>query len=553
MDQLLNDFRNAARGGNAKETADRAAPDRRLEDESTWERMDRLKAESMGWWAAPGGIGLAAGGSAGGAPRMGGSAPTGLSSSGAAPSGSNDAGLPSAGPLDGQGPSSASLPSAGLPSAARAGLENLVSAGLSSAGLLSAGLLPAGLLSTARPFADLVSAGREDWRALLMGSSFDYSRTLEDGAGTANGLSSWSAWGRAAETRFSGADGKLSIDGDVATATVGVDAQWGRWLAGVAVSHSFGEGAYTHASAGGGGELTSRLTSVNPYANFDVNERLSLWGAAGYGVGDLSLRSARADDAIVTGLESTLAAFGGRGVFSRRAGGLELAVVSDALFTNTVSDAATGLMGAEGASSRLRLMLEGSGSMPLWNGAVLRPTLEAGLRYDGGDAETGAGVELGGGLAYTGGRVSVEVNVRGLVAHEDAEYEEWGFSGSLRWQPNEDGRGWAMEAGSSWGNTASGVNALWSRQDASGIARGAGMDAARRFHAQLGYGLEGRKGRALWVPFFATEASAGQQAYRMGLKLTSGPNLEAGLELGRRTGTRGMAEDAIQLQGSVRW
>ena len=546
VDRLFDDFRNAARGADARETGERAAPDRHLEDESAWERMDRLKAESMGWWAAPGGfglaaggvapggIGLAAGGFAGGAP--GGPAPTGLSSSGASRSGSNDAEPPSAG-----------LSSAGLPSAARAGLENLVSAGLSSARVL-----PAGLLSTARPFAELLSRGREDWRALLMGSSFDYSRTLEDGAGTANGLSSWSAWGRAAETRFSGADGKLSIDGDVATATVGADARWGRWLTGVAVSHSFGKGAYTHASAGGG-ELKSRLTSVNPYANFDVNERLSLWGTVGYGVGDLSLRSARADDAIVTGLESTMAAFGGRGVFSRRAGGLELAVVSDALFTNTVSEAATGLMGAEGESSRVRLMLEGSGSMPLPNGAVLRPTLEAGLRYDGGDAETGAGVELGGGLALSAGRVSVEVNVRGLVAHEDAEYEEWGFSGSVKWQPNEDGRGWAMDAGSSWGDTASGVNALWSRQDASGIARGAGMDAARRFHAQLGYGLEGRRGRALWVPFFATEASAGQQAYRMGLKLTSGPNLEAGLELGRRTGTRGVTEDAIQLQGSVRW
>ena len=548
VDQLFDDFRNAARGADAKETGDRAAPDRRLEDESAWERMDRLKAESMGWGTAPGGTGLSGGGiglaggeSAGGTPRMGGPAPTGLS-----PSGSNDAGLPSAG-LSPAAPPSTGVPSAGLLSEARAGLENLVSAGLSSAGLPFAGLL-----STARPFADLLSRGRDDWRALLMGSSFDYSRTLEDGTGTANGLASWSAWGRAAETRFSGADGKLSINGEVATATVGADAQWGRWLAGVAVSHSFGEGAYTHASAGGG-ELTSRLTSVNPYANFDVNERLSLWGAVGYGVGDLALRSERADDTIETGLESTLAAFGGRGVFSRRAGGLKLAVVSDALFTNTVSEAAMGLMGAEGASSRVRLMLEGSGSMLLPNGAVLRPTLEAGLRYDGGDAETGAGVEIGGGLAFSARRLSVELNVRGLLAHEDAEYEEWGFSGSLKWQPNEDGSGWAMEAGSSWGDTASGVNALWSRQDASGLARAAGMDAARRFHAEFGYGLEGRRGRALWVPFFATESSAGQQAYRMGLKLTSGPNLEAGLELGRRTGARGVAEAAIQLQGSMRW
>ena len=284
-----------------------------------------------------------------------------------------------------------------------------------------------------------------------------------------------------------------------------------------------------------------------------LNERTSLWGTLGYGVGELSLLGERAESATGTGLRSTMAAFGGRGVFARRAGGLELAVVSDALVSNTVSEVATGLMGAEGTASRVRLMLEGSGSIALPSGAALRPRLEAGLRYDGGDAETGAGIEVGGGLAYAAGRLSVEVNARGLVAHEDAGYEEWGLSAALKWQPNEDGRGWAMEAGSSWGNTASGVNALWARQDASGIARGAGMEAAQRFDAQLGYGVEGRKGRALWVPFFGAETSAGRQSYRTGVKLTSGANLEVGLELGGRALARGVSEDAIQLQGSVRW
>ena len=530
VDEMYGAFRAAWSGDGSKtkdteETKEQDELDMRLEPEGTWARMDRLKAERL---RGPAGGGLAGGSPAGG----------GLGADEVAGGGLAGDGLERSGPSGGNGGSTADL-------------ENWLLAGLEDR--VSGRLLAAGLLSTARPFAELLSRGREDWRELLMGSSFNYSRTLEDGTETRNGLSSWSAWGRAAETRFSGADGPLSIDGDVATATVGADAQWGRWLAGVAVSHSFGEGAYTQKRAGGGGKLTSSLTSVNPYANFDVNERLSLWGAAGYGVGALSLQSERAENAIATDLETTMAAFGGRGVFSRRAGGFELAVVSDALFTNTVSDAATGLMGGEGASSRVRLMLEGSGTMRLWNGGVLRPTLEAGLRYDGGDAETGAGVEIGGGVAYTAGRLSVEIDARGLVAHEDTEYEEWGFSGSIKWQPNKDGRGWAMDAGSSWGDTASGVNALWSRQDASGLARGAAMDTSQRFQAQLGYGLEGLKGRALWVPFFGAEASAGQQAYRLGLKLTSGPNLEAGLEIGRRAGTRGMAEAAIQLQGSVRW
>ena len=131
VDRLFDDFRNATRGADAKETGDRAGPDRRLEDESAWERMDRLKAESMRWGTAPGGtglvgsglagggIGLAGGESAGGTPRMGGPAPTGFSSSGASPSGSNDAGLPSAG-LSPAAPPSTGVPSAGLPSAARA-------------------------------------------------------------------------------------------------------------------------------------------------------------------------------------------------------------------------------------------------------------------------------------------------------------------------------------------------------------------------------------------------------------------------------------------------
>ena len=44
----------------------------------------------------------------------------------------------------------------------------------------------------------------------------------------------------------------------------------------------------------------------------------------------------------------------------------------------------------------------------------------------GGDAETGAGLELGGGLGYAAGNLSVEVSARGLVAHEDTAYEEWG-------------------------------------------------------------------------------------------------------------------------------
>ena len=185
---------------------------------------------------------------------------------------------------------------------------------------------------------------------------------------------------------------------------------------------------------------------------------------------------------------------------------------------------------------------------------MLTPSLEAGLRYDGGDAETGAGIELGGGLGYAAGNLSVEVNARALVAHEDTEYEEWGFSGSIIYTPGRDGRGLWMKLGSAWGSTQSGVQSLWSQQDASGLARSGPFEAARRFQAELGYGIAGRREAALWVPFIAAQAAdGGARSLRMGLRLTSGPRVEAGFELGLLENARGAREHGVQLGGALRW
>ena len=140
-----------------------------------------------------------------------------------------------------------------------------------------------------------------------------------------------------------------------------------------------------------------------------------------------------------------------------------------------------------------------------------------------------------------------------LLAHEDTEYEEWGFSGSIRYQPRTDGQGLSMNLGSAWGATQSGVRSLWSRQDASGLARGTAMNAAQRFQAQLGYGFAGRRKDSLCVPFIAAQAAdGGGEALRMGVKLTSGPNVEAGLEFGRQVPS-GVPDYAVRLGGVLRW
>ena len=515
-------------GAFAPTGADTATP--ALEEESAWARMDRLKAESLA------GGGLAGGNLAGGDLAGGDLAGGNLAGGGDALAGRRAAG---SGTVGGRAARSALMNNFGLPTG---DLRDVLMGSLG---------LPTG-----------------DLRDVLMGSSFFYSRPLGEDArsGGPGWLGQWSAWGETAGTRFSGADGALSLQGEVATAILGADSRWGRWLAGVTLSHSLGEGEYTHTEALGGA-LTSTVTSVNPYAHYQLSDRANVWGALGYGVGGLRLTPQGAEAGIETQLSNRMAAFGGRGVLSRRSGGFELALASDALVTSTVSESVESLVGATGQTSRLRVLLEGSGSMPL-SGGVLRPTLEAGLRYDGGDAETGAGVEVGGGLGYVAGRLAVQLNGRVLLAHEDTGYEEWGLSGSVAYRSNGDGRGLSVNLGSAWGDTGSGVQRLWALDNARGLAPRAAMNAAQRFQAEFGYGLRGRhvfagrRGQALWYPYVGAEsAQGGAAALRLGLKLSAGPSAQAALELGRRDsaphrGTGGgikAPEHAIQLNGSIRW
>ena len=389
-----------------------------------------------------------------------------------------------------------------------------------------------------------------DLRNALLGSSFFYTFGGSEDASAG----SVAAWGETASTRFKGSEGTLSLDGEVTTAVLGLDKRYGRWLVGSTLSFSEGEGGYRRPGVLGG-SMESTLASLNPYAHYELNETTSLWGVLGYGRGNLRLTPQGAESALETALSNRMAAFGGRGLLQVRsgdAGRFELALRSDALLTRTHSEAVQGLAAAQVATSRVRLLLEGSGSVPVWSG-MLSPSLEAGLRYDGGDAETGAGLEIGGGLGYTAGRVSVQVNARGLLAHQDTEYEEWGFSGSIAYIPSEDGRGLSMKLGLGLGATQSGVQSLWNLQDTSGLVRGTDFDAGQRLESEFSYGLEGLNGRGLWVPFVGARTSDGAQDYRMGLKLIAGANAEAQLEIGRREEAARPPDDAIRLLGKLRW
>ena len=118
---------------------------------------------------------------------------------------------------------------------------------------------------------------------LLLGTNFSLSR----GADATGGNLTF--WGRAAYSGFDGKEGDLSLDGEVVTGLLGMDYARQRWLLGLAVSRSGGSGSYS-GSDSGDGKIEASLTAGVPYGAWQASERLKLWGALGYGRGEMTLK-----------------------------------------------------------------------------------------------------------------------------------------------------------------------------------------------------------------------------------------------------------------------
>ena len=289
---------------------------------------------------------------------------------------------------------------------------------------------------------------------LLTGS--DVALTRE----TRGGLLSF--WSRGAQSSFAGREGELSLGGDVRTTLVGADYARGSLVAGLSLAHSRGLGEYAGVA---GGQVASSVTGLYPWLGYQATDRLTVWGVAG--------------------TRGELIAGG--------AGGFGLAVKADVLWVGTATDGVDGPMGRLAATAatvtRVRTGLEGARGYTLAGRVSLRPSVEVGLRHDGGDAETGAGLDLGTGLvvsdAATG--LAVDVRVRTLLVHQAAGFAERGVALSLSYTPTPSPPlGLTARVAPSWGGEAmSGAEALWGRETM------AGLGARRR---RIGHPPGGRGG-----------------------------------------------------------
>ena len=437
-------------------------------------------------------------------------------------------------------------------------------------------------------------------RDLLTGSSFALA------AETANqGLVS--LWGRGAVTRFEGREGDLSLDGEVETGMLGADWSWGSGAgsstAGLIVSHSEGEGGYSgaHAAEGAGdgsgsesraglsGRVEATLTGAFPWARHALTERLELWGAAGYGAGELTVTPKKpgTDEdgaALRTELDLKMAAAGLRGtMLDGGSDGLTLTAKTDAMVVQTASGRVKGVDPGSGSGAgsgnleparatvtRLRLGVEASRPFAVSAGATLTPSLEVGLRHDGGDAETGFGLDLGGGLTLSDPKrgLQAELRGRGLLSHESKGFRERGFSGSLAWKqkPASD-RGATLTLTQTLGGSSSGgADALLTRTALDGLAsndNGSGTGAgngggddlkSRRLELKLGYGFSAFGDRFTLTPEAGVGLSDTGRDYSLGWRLVLHPGAggdSGSLELSFEARRRESANDDAPAEHQV--
>ena len=398
--------------------------------------------------------------------------------------------------------------------------------------------------------------GSLDLNRLLRGSSFTVPLNAA-GTGKSGLIGNLTFWGGGDYRNFSGGSKQtVDYDGNVVSANLGVDTSLGEdLLAGVSVGWARGTVDYTD-SYTLTGELTTNVTSVNPYVGVQTQGGMNLWATAGYGWGEVEI----ADESAATqagDLTQKMAAAGASGplVSSDKligGGTTSLRLKGETAFTWADVDGSGNLESMGLKVSRQRLMLEGSHVRKLDSGGTLTPSVEVGMRYDGGDGETGSSIETGGGVRYTDSAsgLTLEGRARTVLAHS-GDYEEWGVSGLLRLDPGAAGLGLSVSVRPSWGRTASGVQRLWE----TGTTGLAANDRTGRVKARIGYGFGAPwGGRGVLTPYTDVSLS-GEGSRRLSLggqyKIASAVSLS--LEGVHGNPARGGTNHGVILRGDMNW
>ena len=396
------------------------------------------------------------------------------------------------------------------------------------------------------PFGEGASPTRSNWSPLSAGGQTEFLLALgrgQAGGGAAPGPH-WTVWGQHDQQAFGGERSPAArYDGHLRTAYVGFDGRLSeRWLAGVAVSRSRGDGDWTFGSSAG--RLTTTLTSVHPYLRWS-DGGTTIWATAGSGHGSAENERVRYGLQEESALGLRLGLVEVRRRLATVGGGVELQLRGDASWARLTTAAGDELIDALGVDvHQLRVGIDVSRTVRTAGGTLVEPFGEVHARRDGGSGQTGAGLEVAGGLRVARGVFRVEGMGRLLALHAADGYREHGGAVTLSVGDGARQPGLTLSLSPRWGARATASDALWQDHLFHQRAAGAGRDE-RALDARVDYGLPLPAG-GLVTPFGIYGQSPYGRRLQVGLLLSRlGP---LGLEVsGERAAQRHPGRDAYRM------
>ncbi len=391
---------------------------------------------------------------------------------------------------------------------------------------------------------------RFDLRQLLNRASFVLPLNFgaDDGGETGEPGKVVTLWGEGSYTDLrSKGNNAVNWDGGLASFHLGADIEaTEQLLLGAALSRTEGRFDYTDRSDARRtftGDYDISLTSLYPYADWAVSQDLSVWGSLGYGLGELDLTVDDEGYRQESDVDLYSAALGVTGRFFR-SGGWQLGYQGEAMYAAmSVEDA------PDVDVQRVRAVLEGS-HMSAMEAGQFEQFAELGVRIDGGDAQSGAGLDLAGGVRYaTDTGWALQLRGAGLVANSN--YREWQVSGLLEKAYQADGTGWMLRLTPhyspvrSLGSIEGGARQLWER-NIDDMVRGQRSPTSDEYRfgmeTEVGYGLFIRD--RLWTVYSRT-TGLGERSRRFMLGTEMSDVLMGGSVL--RVGFEGVREESWNI------
>ena len=399
----------------------------------------------------------------------------------------------------------------------------------------------------------------------LDGTSFVYTPSIAtlgaNGPADANGggiSSAPTVWGSVDYRKLSGGGADaLQWDGELASVNIGTDAIVDAGiLVGLATGISKGSFGYQGSTGGTSGVVKVRVKSLNPYIGWSVSESASVWAAVGYGKGKVNYNDGATGEA-ASKMSIASAALGGRYRLHSNDGSLcgcliQVDLKGEAWGLQTKVDGDEQRpMGSKSQAHGVRVAIERLQSNALESGASLTLSGEAGLRWDGGDGDTGTGIEMGGTAEYRNPatRMKLVATGRALLDHE-SDRKEWGAGLTAGYQLESQETGLTYRSSLSRGQADSGVDSLWDSNAASRASEEEQLTT--RLDAEVGYRMFGTSGlHTPYVGFGVEEGS--KRDYRIGMRYANESALSSGLEFERREADGKRPDHRIMLTGQMDW